>query len=298
MDFQPLYEFHSAVLQVQILIPRLQDDNPLILCLIDGDGNIFAQDLIISGQMGGRQAAMLLTHGLTEYMDARLDPGLSGRGQVWLTVYCNKSGLLETLTNNNICTTEQFDAFFVGFNQASPLFSIVDVGHGKEAADSKIREYLRVFTRFPQTSRVFFGGQQSYFFETVILNISVLQGGHDNGYKSTLAYLENEGLLGKVVLLRGYKDLAMELRTLGLPVLEIDGVFMTKKMPSNSYHKGVPPSFESEKYRRTPSRASSTQRSSSPTKPSNTLRDNGLSQQLRRLDPNLVRTLPRSWTSL
>lgn len=121
---------------------------------------------------------MLLTKGLTDHLASTdsLDAALPGRGQLWLTIYCNKSGLVETLTHNNVCTAEQFDAFCAGFNQASPLFSIVDVGNGKEAADAKIKgvnaydlpitsqthtctlECLRVFTRFPQTSKVFFGG--------------------------------------------------------------------------------------------------------------------------------------------
>lgn len=67
------------------------------------------------------------------------DEGFSSRGQIWLTVYCNKSGLLETLTNNNVCTAEQFENFVIGFNQAAPLFSFVDVGSGKERADEKIK---------------------------------------------------------------------------------------------------------------------------------------------------------------
>ncbi len=157
----------------------IQEDNPLIVCLIDGDGNIFSSDLIKLGQFGGRQAAMLLTKGLTDYLSSvdSTQASAPGRGQLWLTIYCNKSGLVDTLTSNSICTAEEFEAFVLGFNQASPLFSIVDVGNGKEAADSKIKgahacvlflrnlwndhrriEYLRVFTRFPQTSKVFFGG--------------------------------------------------------------------------------------------------------------------------------------------
>jgi len=116
----------------------MQDDNPLLLCLIDGDGNIFSQDLLASGHTGGRQAAMLLTKGLTDYM-VDVDAGSSGRGQVWLTVYCNKTGLMDTLVNNGICTTAEFETFVLGFNSASPLFSIVDVGVGKEAADAKIK---------------------------------------------------------------------------------------------------------------------------------------------------------------
>ncbi|OBZ79299.1 hypothetical protein A0H81_00772 [Grifola frondosa] len=209
-----------TALRLERNMGSLREDNPLILCLIDGDGNIFSSDLITMGQ-AGRQAAMLLTKGLTDHL-ASIDPAdvsTPSRGQVWLTIYCNKSGLLDTLINNEICTAEEFEAFVLGFNQASPLFSIVDAGSGKEAADSKIKECLRVFTRFPQTSRVFFGGA------------------HDNGYTSTLNYLQNEGLLDKVTLLRGYKDLAYEIKNLNLPFLEIEGIFMPRKLQSSPFKR-------------------------------------------------------------
>ncbi|PIL31987.1 hypothetical protein GSI_06691 [Ganoderma sinense ZZ0214-1] len=211
------------VLKLERSIGALKEDNPLILCLIDGDGNIFSSDLIRQGQFGGRQAAALLTKGLTDYL-ASIDPteaSFPGRGQIWLTIYCNKNGLLDTLAHNLVCTTEEFEGFILGFNQASPLFSIVDVGNGKEAADSKIKECLRVFTRFPQTTKVFFGGA------------------HDNGYTSTLNLLQNEGLLDKVVLLKGYKDLAHEINNLRLPQLEIDGVFIQRKLQTNGKQKAA-----------------------------------------------------------
>ncbi|KAH9849783.1 hypothetical protein C2E23DRAFT_736548 [Lenzites betulinus] len=214
---------NKTVLRLERSIGALKEDNPLILCLIDGDGNIFSADLIKQGQAGGRQAAMLLTKGLTDHL-ASIDPteaSAPGRGQVWLTIYCNKSGLVETLLANAMCTVEEFEAFVLGFNQSSPLFSIVDVGNGKEAADSKIKECLRVFTRFPQTAKVFFGGA------------------HDNGYTSTLNLLQNEGLLDKVILLKGYKDLAHEISNLSLPQLEIDGVFITKKLYTNGTKKAA-----------------------------------------------------------
>jgi len=138
-----------------------QDDNPLLLCLVDGDGHIFSQDHLRLGKAGGQQAAMLLTKGITEYMAESVDAGLSGRAQVWLTVFYNKTGLLDTLAGNGICTPDNFEAFLSAFNQASPWFSMVDVGQGKEAADAKLREHLRVLTRNPQIVRVFFGGQSS-----------------------------------------------------------------------------------------------------------------------------------------
>lgn len=99
-------------------------------------------------------------------------------------------------------------------------------------------EYLRVFTRFPQTTRVFFGG-------TVLVSCSQLSllscplGGHDNGYASTVNQLQNEGHLDKLILLRGYKDLAHEINSLNLPQLEIEGVFITKKLHTNYATKKV-----------------------------------------------------------
>ncbi|KIJ68416.1 hypothetical protein HYDPIDRAFT_24698 [Hydnomerulius pinastri MD-312] len=212
-------DLQKHLLKLEKSIGSMKDENPLFLCLIDGDGNIFSQELLAAGHAGGRQAAMLLTKGLTDYI-IETDAESSGRGQVWLTVYCNKSGLMDTLVNNDICTAGEFEAFVLGFNQSSPLFSIVDVGGGKEAADAKIKECLRIFTRFPQTSHVFFGG------------------GHDNGYTSTLSHLENEGLLKKIVLLRGYRTLATELQHFDIPQLYTEGVFMAKKLPPN-FHKKV-----------------------------------------------------------
>lgn len=152
-----------------------QEDHPLVVCLIDGDGNIFSSELYAMGRPGGLQAAMLLTKSITEYLNNTITLE-TARGQIWLTIFFNKSGLSDTLVYNNVCTAEEFDAFVIGFNQASPLFCLIDVGGGKEAADSKVKgesrhvydgvflahiissEYLRVFTRFPQTTRVLFGG--------------------------------------------------------------------------------------------------------------------------------------------
>ncbi|KAJ7630974.1 hypothetical protein FB45DRAFT_917110 [Roridomyces roridus] len=199
-------------IQLESLLSSLKNDNPVTLCLIDGDGHIFQKELIAQGETGGRQAAMHLTKGLTDYTAA------NGKvGTLWLTVYCNKTGLVETLVNQDICTKEQFEDFCLGFIQAAPLFSILDVGQGKEAADGKIKECLRVFTRFPQISFVFFGGA------------------HDNGYTSALASLQNEGFLHKLVLLRGYKEVAFELRNLQLPELTIEGIFMTHKLLTHNF---------------------------------------------------------------
>jgi hypothetical protein len=80
----------------------------------------------------------MLTKGIMDHVQGT-DDSLAGRAHIWLTIYCNLTGLAETCLRNGICTLDQYSAFVAGFNQSSPLFSIVDVGSTKEAADSKLK---------------------------------------------------------------------------------------------------------------------------------------------------------------
>jgi hypothetical protein len=66
-----------------------------------------------------------------------------------------------------VCTSEELSAFFKGFVQAHPLFDVIDVGVGKEKADHKLREHLDLFLRNPQTTKIFFGGE-----DTSIVNLT------------------------------------------------------------------------------------------------------------------------------
>ncbi|KAJ7788465.1 hypothetical protein B0H14DRAFT_2948732 [Mycena olivaceomarginata] len=172
-----------------------QNDNPLLLCL---------KELMTQGHAGGRQAALLLTKGLTDYTAGATDtPQIQAERKFWLTVFCQQKLAWSKLLVNQDQSARRNNSkiFALGFNLAAPLFSIVDVGARKEAADAKIK------------------------------------GGHDNGYTSALTSLENEGFLNKVVLLRGYKDVALELKNLRLPELTIDGVFMTRKLQTNVFQR-------------------------------------------------------------
>jgi hypothetical protein len=105
-------------------------ENPIILCIIDGNTNVFAPDLLRLGQSGGRQAAQLFLKGIKAHTNG-------SRAQIWTTVFLCKNGVIGILGDNNICTAEQFDSFIYGFQQASPLFSFIDVGQATEAADQK-----------------------------------------------------------------------------------------------------------------------------------------------------------------
>jgi len=118
-----------------------------VLCLVDGDGNIFSPELVSAGLPGGAKAAALLNRGIMEHLKT-LTGTSTKNPQIWLTIYCNLNGLRDTLINHHHCTAEEYDAFTEGFNKAAPLFSIVDVGSSKEAADTKLKGRDQRFNAF------------------------------------------------------------------------------------------------------------------------------------------------------
>ncbi|KIJ70233.1 hypothetical protein HYDPIDRAFT_121815 [Hydnomerulius pinastri MD-312] len=192
----------------------LMSQSLLILCVIDGDACIFTESLLRQGHEGGRQAAQQLTKAVAEYLTSE-DVHVLGRLSFWITIYYNRTGLSSVLERHQLCTPEQFEAFIMGFSQASPRFLLVDVGYGKDATFSKITEYLQTYIRFPQTQRIF------------------LAGGSDTTYASTIALLQNDGLLGKLAFLEASGAEPNPSRRFRLPTLAVDNMFMT--------HRATPP---------------------------------------------------------
>ncbi|KAG8738332.1 hypothetical protein FRC10_006975 [Ceratobasidium sp. 414] len=192
-------------------VATLKQNNPEV----NGDGCIFNENLLMLGTEGGREAAFKLRqHIITHYGSSQ---------DLLVHVFFNREGLGKTLRTYLGIQPATFGAFITGFNTASPLMSMLDVGSGKEAADAKIRggniascywthEQMRIFVRFPHVKKIYFGG------------------GHDNGYTTNLAMVQNEGYLDKIVLLQSYTQLAAEIKALGLPCLENNGVFLTQKL--------------------------------------------------------------------
>ncbi|KIJ32372.1 hypothetical protein M422DRAFT_213923 [Sphaerobolus stellatus SS14] len=208
---EKLQDFSQALASRLSSIDSARDRDSIILVVIDGDGNIFKEDLLKRGKDGGREAAQILHEHIWAHCSSLVNGKLSA--QLWTYMFLNLKGLQGTLVATGICTATEFEDFITGFNQANPRFTINDVHSGKEAADTKIKTYLQTWSRFGQVLRVYFGG------------------GHDNGYYPTLAELQSEGLLDKVTLLRGYQDIAHEIGSLRLPTLSIGSLFMSSKIP-------------------------------------------------------------------
>ena len=116
----------------------MSSQNPLILCVIDGDMNIFSPALLKQGLQGGRQAAQELTKNIAEFLSQE-EVQIFGRLSFWVTIYFNKRGLVNMLREEGICAPDQFETFMTGLSQASPRFLLVDVGPGKDGSDVKIK---------------------------------------------------------------------------------------------------------------------------------------------------------------
>lgn len=105
--------------------------------VIDGDGHIFNSALLSQGARGGEMAGAMLEQGIAKYLAGAASSLQDAR--VWVTIYFNLRDLRNVLATHKMCTVNQFDEFLLGFSRHSPFFSLVDVGHGDQAADVKIQ---------------------------------------------------------------------------------------------------------------------------------------------------------------
>lgn len=198
------------------------NQNPLILCVINGDELVFNRDLLSQGFQGGRLAAQEITKAIAEHL-TKEEVQVYGRLSFWITLYFNKADLLEAVLSNGVCTHEHFEAFYAGFSQSSARFSVVDAGYSKDSVEAKIKEYLQTYTRFPQTIRVFFGGYDPSVYTTIFNT------------------LEQDHLLGKIALLCSGQEVSpIDQPQHPFSRLRLDGLFMAERLPRGSRTKLSP----------------------------------------------------------
>ena len=113
------------------------DNDPFCLALIDGDGCMFQERLLKAGADGGAEAAHLLKQEINQLLRGK---GISSGCTVMVQVFLSLDALARKLAYVGILNTQgDLKAFEEGFCNAQSLFSIVDVGRGKERADHKVK---------------------------------------------------------------------------------------------------------------------------------------------------------------
>ncbi|KAJ7781390.1 hypothetical protein B0H16DRAFT_1710599 [Mycena metata] len=208
-----LSQEYRTKMYTSFVLPSYRADSQIghrVVALIDGDGAIFSQDLITQGQQGGHLAARSLSDGILNFLSTNYG---TKPDELWVYLFYNKRGLTDTFNRVGLCSLNKtFEDFVVGFNQAAERFIMVDAGTTKEAADVKLKVHLVDDIQLPQTFKIVFGGC------------------HDGGYISNLNSQITAGYREKLILLKGYTQMAPTIAALDLPLLEIPELFMTHKL--------------------------------------------------------------------
>lgn len=98
----------------------------------------FNDSLIHQGIEGGKKAANILRNAVLEQCS-----DLTDEIEIIAKVCANISGLSKALMRDgSLERQDEFKDFTLGFTQGKASFDFVDVGHGKERADSKIKGTL------------------------------------------------------------------------------------------------------------------------------------------------------------
>lgn len=100
----------------------------------------------------------------------------------------------------------------------------------------KKTELLELYSRLPQTFKIYFGGM--FLLPIALLKSNIyIKGAHDNGYHGSLSAMQTMGLKEKLVILQSYTQIAREIATLKYRSLEIPGLFMTDKLDRSPTHR-------------------------------------------------------------
>ncbi|MCJ1265236.1 hypothetical protein MMC22_005111 [Lobaria immixta] len=196
--------------------------DPFVLVLIDGDGMIFEDQFIKKGESGGQEAAAILATATRDYVQRR-NPSLAADYTIVTRIYANLKGLGDVCYRAGILDRPTImDDFARGFTGSKQLFDFVDVGTGKDRADKKISENLKLQLYDYHCRHIFFGCS------------------HDNGYARLLEDLGDLSANDRITLLEGVpfeKELTM-LKS-KYKTTKFDGLFRTSKI--NVYQQQYPP---------------------------------------------------------
>ncbi|RMJ19481.1 hypothetical protein CDV36_000835 [Fusarium kuroshium] len=180
-----------------------KEKEPYVAVLIDGDGAKFQDSFLQSPEEGATNAALAIKQHVAEYV---ADTDLSGDITIFARVYANVKDLAHSLRLSGIISYEdKFFKFVINFTNARAEFDFVDVGSGKENADSKIRRMLKYYHDDVRCKKIFFVGC------------------HDAGYAHDLRpYIDDQG--SRLVLVETTPAVA-GIKKLGLPIITFDNAF-------------------------------------------------------------------------
>ncbi|MCJ1411249.1 hypothetical protein MMC19_005337 [Ptychographa xylographoides] len=170
--------------ELRLAKARIERD-AFILVLIDGDGMIFEDHYIQGGEEGGKEAASMLWGAVRDYVHQNI-PGLPSDYKIVARVYANLNGLSDACNKAGIIDNPHLMREFArGFTGTKQLFDFIDVGSGKDRADDKVSELLKLYLYNCHCRHILFGCS------------------HDNGYARLLEDVNDRTMPNHITLLEG-----------------------------------------------------------------------------------------------
>merc|ERR1712093_542822 len=144
-------------------IEQLINKDPYVVVLVDGDGSKFLDGLLQDPVSGATKAAQRLKQEIKDYLK---DTPLGAVDlPILVRVFANLNDLARSLRLSNIIeSADDRRTFAEQFTNSRAEFDFINVGRGKENADSKMRKMFKHFLKNFQCKKIFFAGC------------------HDNGY--------------------------------------------------------------------------------------------------------------------
>ncbi|KAH9203335.1 hypothetical protein DL95DRAFT_430712 [Leptodontidium sp. 2 PMI_412] len=187
------------------------DKDPYVVVLIDGDGSKFLDELLRDPVSGAAEAAQRLRQKIKDYL---MDTPLGAMDvPILVCVFANLNDLARSLRFSNVIeSADDMRTFAENFTNSRAEFDFVNVGRGKENADSKMRKMFSHFLKNYQCKKIFFVGC------------------HDNGYLHDLReHVGDPNAKDRIVLV---ETTAAELGflNLGFPMIRLDTVFRSEPL--------------------------------------------------------------------
>ncbi|KAI0450959.1 hypothetical protein F5B21DRAFT_408399 [Xylaria acuta] len=200
--------------EMQRLISRL-NSGAFIVVLIDGDGAKFRDEFLRDHEQGAARAAWKLKEAVKE-------AGFGHDIPILVRVYANINDLARSLRFSGVIDAdESLRIFAEQFTNTYADCDFINVGKGKENADSKIRRLLDHYYKNAQCQMIFIACC------------------HDNGYLHDLR--QYAGAADCKIRLIETTPAEPIFRSLEFPILRFDSVFRSE--PLNNETKRGPPGF-------------------------------------------------------
>lgn len=174
--------------------------------------------MYLAGAEGGAEAAFQLHDAVKKHLADLYPDDNTARWNVLCNIYYNMEGLASKLRAVGVLRhPTELANFARAFGLNQPLFTLIDVGVGKERADAKLRETFRIFLPNLQCKHIIFGPS------------------HDNGYLPVLDPLKNDRTTSAHLSLLETLPAQSGFKALGFPLVRFPAVFRSQNLPDKPF---------------------------------------------------------------